>query len=124
MAALRARPVGPLHRGLLRQRWIGSIFLDQVFEIAPPAGFEPAHTAPEAAALYRADQRKRVGGGRCRACLGGGLTEPRRILWSATVFVAWEECEMTAAQRGDGAEVSFVERQQARGPEPLRQDHD
>jgi hypothetical protein len=47
MAALRARSVGPLHQGLLRPRWIGSLFLDQVFEIAPPAGFEPARTAPE-----------------------------------------------------------------------------
>ena len=27
------------------------IMIDQVFEKAPPAGFEPAHTAPEAVAL-------------------------------------------------------------------------
>ena len=47
---------------------------------APPAGFEPSHTAPEAlAALYRADQRKHGGGRTGRARMGRGAAVIRAL---------------------------------------------
>jgi Recombinase len=46
---------------------------------APPAGFEPAHTAPEAASLYRADQRKHGGGRTGRARMGRGAVVIRAL---------------------------------------------
>jgi len=70
VAALRAWPVGPLHRGLLRPRWIRGNSIDQVFENAPPAGFEPAHTAPEVAALQTSDLREHARGASVRSRIG------------------------------------------------------
>src|SRR5258708_25602455 len=40
-----------------------STTLDQVFEKAPPAGFKPAHTAPESVAVLAADLHKCALGG-------------------------------------------------------------
>ena len=51
VAALRTRSMGPLPRGPLRPRSMGNHCIEQIFEKVPPAGFEPAHTAPEAASL-------------------------------------------------------------------------
>jgi hypothetical protein len=70
---------------------------------APPAGFEPAHTAPEAAWLYRPDQRKRVSArGRghppCTVCArsagGGGRSRRLKIAatwpWADAIITAWD----------------------------------
>ena len=46
---------------------------------APPAGFEPALTAPDAASLYRADQRKHGGGRTGRARMGRGAAVTRAL---------------------------------------------
>ena len=86
MAAPCTRSVGSLHRGVLRSRWIRSNCLDRDFEKALPAGFEPALTAPEAASLYRADQRKHGGGrtGRARMGRGAAVIRALRALLRAT----------------------------------------
>ena len=41
------------------------------FDLVPPAGFEPALTAPEAVPLYSPDQRKRVPAHHNRGPFGG-----------------------------------------------------
>ena len=58
---VRQRSMGPLPRGPLRSQSIEIEFIEHIFEKAPPAGFEPALTAPERVAVHAADLGKHPG---------------------------------------------------------------
>jgi len=80
-AALAVRQIALIQDGHEDRRPLDSHFGAWVVctENAPPAGFEPAHTAPEAASLYRADQRKHGGGRTGRARMGRGAAVIRAL---------------------------------------------